>query len=163
MLGREVESDFAMAVLLHEVPVAGVEGIMERMKFSRAEINHTICLVSRIPQFHTVRDMSVAALKRFFRLLRFEDHLELERICRTASNANLEDYSYSLKKFRGWTQEDIWPSPLITGEDLIAMEIPRGPVYKEILSIVEDEQLEGRLTDRASAIEFVKNRYGSKP
>jgi poly(A) polymerase len=107
--------------------------------------------------------MSVAALKRFFRLLRFEDHLELERICRTASNANLEDYSYSLKKFRGWTQEDIWPSPLITGEDLIAMEIPRGPVYKEILSIVEDEQLEGRLTDRASAIEFVKNRYGSKP
>ena len=64
--------------------------------------------------------------------------------------------------FRGWTPEDIWPTPLITGEDLIAMGIPTGPVYKEILSVVEDEQLEGRLTTRESAIEFVKDRYGRK-
>jgi hypothetical protein len=42
------------------------------------------------------------------------------------------------------------------------MEFPRGPVYKEILSVVEDEQLEGRLTTRDAAIEFVKNRYGRK-
>jgi poly(A) polymerase len=162
MLDLGVASDLAMAVLLHEVPVAGVEGIMERLKFSRAEINHAICLVSRIPQFHTVRDMSIAALKRFFRLPQFKDHLELERICRTVSRSGLEDYDFALKMFRGWTSKDIWPAPLITGEDLIVMGIPRGPVYKEILFAVEDEQLEGRLTDRASAIEFVKNRYGRK-
>ena len=112
MLGREVESDLAMAVLLHEVPVADVEGIMERMKFSRLEINQTLCLVSRIPQFQTVCEMSIAALKKFFRLPRFEDHLELERICKTTSNADLEDYNFSLKMFRGWTPEDISPAPL---------------------------------------------------
>jgi hypothetical protein len=42
------------------------------------------------------------------------------------------------------------------------MGIPPGPVYKEILSNVEDEQLEGRLTSRESAIEFVRQRYGLK-
>jgi poly(A) polymerase len=160
MLERGVASDLAMAVLLHEVQVADVGRIMERLKFSRLEIIHTVCLVTRIRQFHTVRDMSLAGLKRFFRLQRFEDHLELERICRTASAADLQDYEFALKTFRGWTPEDIWPTPLITGEDLIALGIPQGPVYKEILSVVEDEQLEGRLSIRDAAIEFVKKRYG---
>jgi poly(A) polymerase len=162
MLERGVASDLAMAVLLHEVPVADVERIMERLKFSRLEINQTVCLVTRIPQFHTVRNMSIASLKKFFRLPRFDGHLELERICRTTSDAHLEDYDFALKTFRGWTPEEISPAPLITGEDLITMEFPRGPVYKEILSVVEDEQLEGRLTTRDAAIEFVKNRYGRK-
>ena len=162
MLKLGVASDLAMAVLLHELQVSDVLRIMERLKFSRLEINHTVCLVARIPQFQTVRDMSVAALKKFFRLPHFEDHLEIERICRTVSDADLENYDFALKTLRGWTPDDIWPEPRITGEDLIAMGIPPGPVYKEILSVVEDEQLEGRLTSRESAIEFVKKRYGLK-
>lgn len=160
MLERGVPSDLAMAVLLHELQVSDVLRIMERLKFSRLEINHTVCLVARIPQFNTVRDMSISALKKFFRLPRFEDHLEIERICRTVSQANLENYDFALETFRGWTPRDIWPKPLITGEDLIAIEIPTGPVYKEILSAVEDEQLEGRITTREAAIEFVKKRFG---
>jgi len=160
MLERGVPSDLAMAVLLHELQVSDVLRIMERLKFSRLEINHTVCLVARIPQFNTVRDMSISALKKFFRLPRFEDHLEIERICRTVSEANLENYDFALETFRGWTPRDIWPKPLITGEDLIAIEIPTGPVYKEILSAVEDEQLEGRITTREAAIEFVKKRFG---
>jgi poly(A) polymerase len=162
MLELGVASDLAMAVLLHDVQVSDVMRIMERLKFSRLEINHTVCLVARIPQFQTVRDMSVAALKKFFRLPRFEDHLEIERICRTVSDADLENYEFALKTLRGWTRDDIWPEPWITGEDLIAMGIPPGPVYKEILSAVDDEQLEGRLTSRESAIDFVKKRYGLK-
>jgi len=160
MLERGVASDLAMAVLLHDVQVSDVLRIMERLKFSRLEINHTVCLVARIPQFQTVREMSVATLKKFFRLPHFEDHLEIERICRTVSDADLENYDFALKTLRGWTPDDIWPEPLISGEDLIAMGIPTGPVYKEILSVVEDEQLEGRLNTRESAIEFVKKRYG---
>ena len=162
MLERGVASDLAMAVLLHELQVSDVLRIMERLKFSRLEINHTVCLVARIPQFHTIRDMSIAALKKFFRVPHFEDHLEIERICRTVSDANLQQYDFALKTFRGWTPDDIWPKPWITGEDLITMGIPPGPVYKEILSLVEDEQLEGRLTSRESALEFVKRRYGLK-
>jgi poly(A) polymerase len=161
-LEHEGASDFAMAVLLHEVPVSGVEGIMERLKFSRAEINHTVCLVTRAPQFRTVRRMTTSSLKKFFRMPRFEDHLALERICRTASAANLEDYNFAQEKLRSWTPEDICPAPLITGEDLIAMGFAPGPLFKEVLTVVEDEQLEGRLANRDGAMEFVTNRYGRK-
>jgi len=163
MLERGAAPDLACAVLLHETPVVEVERIMERLKFSRAEINHTVCLVTQIPQFRVVRTMATGALKRFFRLPRFEDHLELARICMVASGRDLNDYDFALKMFRGWTAEDISPVPLITGEDLIALGFTPGPIFKEILSHVEDEQLEGRLCDRAAAIDFVKNHYGRKP
>jgi poly(A) polymerase len=162
MLGRGVASDLAMAVLLHEVLVADVEKIMDRLKFSRLEIDHTVSLVARIPQFHSVRTMNTSDLKRFFRLPRFEDHLELERICRTASDASLEDYNFSLQMFRGWAPEQISPTPLITGKDLIELGFQPGPLFKEILTRVEDEQLEGRLTDRSSAVEYVTKGYRYK-
>jgi len=162
MLGLGVAPDFAMAVLLNEVQPGDVERVMERLKFSRAEINHTASLVTRIPQFRNLQEMSISGLKRFFRIARFADHLELERICRTAAHADLDDYNFASRKFQSWTREDLSPLPLITGEDLIAMGFAPGPLFKEALTAVEDEQLEGRLTDRTSAIAFVMQKYGRK-
>ena len=43
-----------------------------------------------------------------------------------------------------------------TGRDLIALGQAPGPRFKELLEAVETEQLEGRLTDRQSALEWVK-------
>src|SRR5215472_11616395 len=74
------DPDFAMGVLLHETPVADVQRIVERLKFSRAEMHHMIALVENFPRFSQVRQMPVSALKRFLRLERFHDHLELARI-----------------------------------------------------------------------------------
>jgi len=150
----------AVAVLLHELPAAQVQKMMERLKFSRAEISHAVCLVSRIPQFQSVRNMSTSELKRLMRLQRLEDHLELERICKTASGGSLENYKYAVEKRGGWTREDISPAPLINGEDLKEMGLAPGPLYKVILTRVEDEQLEGRIHHRAEAISFVKKNYG---
>ena len=162
MLKRGTAGDFATAVLLHEVPVAAVEAIAERLKFSRAEIHHIICLVERLPHFQTVRQMKMSELKKFFRLPRFEDHLELTRICASASNHDLEDYNFALETFRGWTSQDIAPTPLVTGEDLIELGYTPGPLFKEILSRIEDEQLEGRLRDKAQAVDFVMIKYRRK-
>jgi len=162
-LDRGVAADFAMALLLHEVQASDVEGIMERLKFSRAEINHTVCLVTRAPSFRAVRTMNTGTLKKFIRVPRFDDYLSLERTCRSASDADLEDYKFTQEKLRAWTPEDISPAPLITGEDLIAMGFAPGPLFKEVLSVVEDEQLEGRLMDRNAVMKFVTNRYGRNP
>src|SRR5438105_1586880 len=112
-----IETDLAAAILLHETSAENVETMMERLKFSRAEINHTVCLIAQRPRFRSVRNMKTSALKRFFRLPRFEDHLMLEHVCRTASQSDLDDYTFVQETFRGWTSGDISPAPLITGED----------------------------------------------
>lgn len=54
-----------------------------------------------------------------------------------------------------WPQERLNPPPLITGQDLLDRQIPRGPWYKQILDQIRDEQLIGELSDRSAAIERI--------
>jgi len=153
-------ADFAMGVLLHHTALSSAATIVERLKFSRAEMHHILALIGNLPQLSRVRQMSVAEIKRFFRLNRFEDHVELARIHLMAAGKDLSDVNYVLGRLAAWTDKDIYPEPLITGDDLIAIGFPPGPVFKEILTIVEDAQLEGRLRNRSEALDFVKGRYG---
>ena len=153
------DPDFAMGVLLHEIPVADVQSIAERLKFSRAEMHHMVALVENFPRFSQVRQMPVSGLKRFFRLDRFQDHLELARIHRAAAKEDFEDYDFARRKRSEWGDMDIWPEPLINGNDLIAMGWAPGPAFKEILTRVEDEQLEGRLETHEDGVKFVKENF----
>ncbi len=159
LLRPRTQPDFAMGVLLHETPVRSVANIVQRLKFSRAEMHHIVALVENLPQFSRVREMSVARLKRFFRMNRFEDHIELARIHCSAAQEDLVNVNYVRRKRAEWTTQDVSPESLVTGDDLIAMGFAPGPAFKEILTRVEDEQLEGRLTDRSKALDFVRNHY----
>ena len=78
-----------------------------------------------------------------------------------AAEENLADYTYARHKRQEWTDEEIWPQPFVTGDDLVALGFAPGPRFKEILSRVEDEQLEGRLVSREAALEFVKREWPS--
>ena len=118
-----------------------------------------VALVENFPRFSQVRRMPVSGLKRFFRLDRFQDHLELARIHRAAAKEDFGDYDFARRKRSEWGDMDIWPDPLITGINLIAMGWSPGPAFKEILTRVEDEQLEGRLTTREDALKFVKENF----
>jgi poly(A) polymerase len=55
--------------------------------------------------------------------------------------------------------EAIRPTPLVTGRDLIEAGYEPGPRFKEVLTAVEDAQLEGRLTSREAAMEFVRHDF----
>jgi poly(A) polymerase len=151
-----------MGTLLHETPVATAAAIVERLKFSRAEAHHMVALVANIPQFLRIREMPLSELKRFFRLPDFNDHLELARICATASGGDIANYNFADSAYHGLTAEEIAPPPLITGVDLIRMGFTPGPVFTVILTRVEDEQLEGRLQTRDDAIAFVLRHYGDQ-
>jgi poly(A) polymerase len=47
----------------------------------------------------------------------------------------------------------------MTGEDLIGAGYAPGPRFKEILSAVEDGQLDGRLQSKQTAMEFVRREF----
>jgi poly(A) polymerase len=69
------------------------------------------------------------------------------------------DFAYALRKRKQWSDAEIWAAPLVTGNDLIAMGFPPGPKFKEVLTRVEDEQLEGRLVTRDEAMRFVETQF----
>ena len=57
------------------------------------------------------------------------------------------------------SEERLRPPRLISGDDLMAEGYRPGPLFSEILAAVEDAQLEGAITTREEALDFVRARF----
>lgn len=141
------------------VGAAMTEQIMERLRFSRGEIDATVEMVRQHMVFKDVPKMRVAKLKRFMARPTFEDELELHRVDCESSHRMLENYEFLLRKRQEFANEPIIPPPLVRGADLIALGLKPGPKFGEILEAVETHQLEGMFRDREEALEWVKREY----
>jgi poly(A) polymerase len=111
-------------------------------------------------KFAHVEKMKESTFKRFVRMPQFEEHLELHRIDCLSSHGQLDLYHFTREKMASLPAEEVRPKPLITGYDLIEAGYTPGPQFSEILTAVEDAQLEGQLRDRDAAMEFVRRSYG---
>ncbi len=135
------------------------EQIMERLRFSRAEIDATAEMVRQHMVFKDVPQMRVAKLKRFMARPTFQEELELHRIDCEGSHQMLDNYEFLLNKQTEFANEPIIPPPLVRGDDLIALGLRPGPKFGEILEAVETRQLEGGLRDRDEALAWVRKEY----
>ncbi|HVF73266.1 MAG TPA: CCA tRNA nucleotidyltransferase [Chthoniobacterales bacterium] len=135
------------------------EAIMERLRFSRVEIDATVEAVRQHMVFKDVPNMRVAKLKRFMVRPTFQDELELHRVDCASSHGMLDNYEFLLKKREEFSNEPIIPAPLVRGDDLIALGLKPGRQFGEILEAVETRQLEGALKDREEALEWVRKEF----
>src|SRR5271165_6451223 len=142
-----------------EVGVKMAEEICRRLRFSNDETEQILALVDNHMRFGHVSRMKESTLKRFLRMPAFDEHLALHRADCLASHRNLGTYEFIRQKRAEIPVEKMSPSPLVTGEDLIAEGHVPGPRFREILSAVEDAQLEGRLNARDAALEFVRREF----
>jgi poly(A) polymerase len=136
------------------------DAICRRLRFSVEDTEQIEALVANHLRFKDVFQMRPATLKRFARLPGFqEEHLELHRLDCLASHGNLDAYEFVRRFLRETPPEEVRPPRLLTGEDLKAMGFRPGPRFKEILNAVEEGQLEGKLSRREDALEFVRREY----
>src|SRR5579872_4798874 len=134
-------------------------GILDRLRFSRNDTEQVEALVANHMRFKDVPRMKESTLKRFFRLPKFEEHLELHRLDCLASHGQLDNYEFARRKLEELPQEQLKPKPLVSGADLIAAGYSPGPIFSQILSAIEDAQLEGRITTREEAIDLVRRAF----
>jgi len=176
---RAPSLELAVAVLLHDVGKPSTQTYAERirfdehdkageaiareicrrLRFSSEQVEQIASLVGSHMRFAAVQRMRLSTLKRLLALPRFEEHLELHRLDCIASHGKLDNYEFLQQKLREFSQEEIAPEPLLTGADLIEMGYAPGPLFHSILSALRDEQLEGILTDKGQAREWVRKRW----
>ena len=140
-----------------EVGARMAESICRALRFSGEDTGQIETLVANHLRFKDVRQMRQATLKRFVRLPRFEEHLELHRLDCLASHGSLEAYDFVQRFLAETPPEQVRPPRLVTGEDLKGMGIVPGPRFKEILLAVEEAQLDGRFSDRERALDFARS------
>ena len=130
-----------------------------RLRLPRDVVAKAADLVAQHLRFIDVQKMKPATLKRFLRQPDFADHLELHRLDCLASHGDLSNHAYCLRMLEELDIEQLAPAPLLSGRDLMAMGYPRGPVLGRILRELETRQLEGALSDRASAESWVRKTF----
>lgn len=179
---KDPTPELAFGVLLHDVgkpPTyrvadrirfdghveAGVElahRILTRLRFSNDQIRQIESLIDNHMKFKDAPVMRESTLKRFLRLDRFEEHLELHRLDCNSSHGHLDNYEFVKNKREELGEEQIAPPRLLTGKDLIAAGYQPGPAFSEILSAVETAQLEGTVTTKEQALELARGLLAAK-
>jgi poly(A) polymerase len=142
-----------------EVGVKIAAEICRRLRFSNDETAQILALVENHMRFGHVSRMKESTLKKFLRMPKFDEHMALHRADSLASHRHLETYEFLQQKRAEIPPEKMRPAPLVTGDDLIAAGHAPGPRFREILNAVEDAQLEGRLSSRDLALEFVRREF----
>jgi len=142
-----------------EVGVRMAEEICRRFRFSNDDTEQIVALVANHMRFKDVPQMRDSTLKRFARLTRFEEHLELHRLDCLSSHGSLSSYDFVQAFLAKTPPQVVRPPRLLTGEDLKHMGFEPGPRFKEILAFVEDAQLEGRIATAEDARLLVQHEF----
>lgn len=140
-----------------EVGTKMAEEICQRFRLSNDETEQVCALVANHMRFGAVHRMKDSTLKRFFRLPNFEEHLELHRLDSLSSHRDLDNYNFAREKLANIPPEQVRPKPLISGDDLIEAGYKPGPQFKELLTAVEDAQLEGTISTREEALALIEH------
>ncbi|MCC6464658.1 MAG: CCA tRNA nucleotidyltransferase [Planctomycetes bacterium] len=183
MMDQPASLTLALAVLLHDVgkpPTFDDSGdrirfhghdklgaqmageILLRLRFPGEVIARVASLVQDHLKFINVPKMSTATLKRFLRKEHFDEDLALHRLDCQASHGKLDTWCFARDKLAEFARQPqaLRPPLPLDGNDLKALGLPPGPVYRELLTALEDEVLEGRVANREQALAFVKGRAG---
>ncbi len=137
--------------------------ICGRLRMSN-EARRRICtLVADHMRISHVRQMRPSTLMRLLRAPHFPELLLLHRADCLASHGQLDLYEFCQAQLADRKKECLRPPALLTGDDLIALGLAPGPLFREILTAVEDAQLEGRLDSYQSALRFVQRKFCVDP
>jgi len=183
LLPKEVSVPLVFSVLFHDIGKPGTfsfdpveqrirfsghdrlgaamtERLMERLRFSRDEIDATVEAVDRHMVFKDVQKMRVSKLKRFMAAPHFEDELILHKMDCASSHGMLDNYEFLLRKREEFACEPLIPAPLIGGRDLIDLGWKPGPQFGKIIEAVQTRQLEGTLSSRGEALQWIREEFG---
>jgi len=135
------------------------KNICTRLRFSKDEREKIVACVENHMTFMNIHRMKMSTLKRLFQRETFLDELALHKADCLGSHGDLANWEFCRRKFEEYSAEEIKPEPLITGHDLINLGYKPGPMFKEILSAVEEAQLENQIETKEEALKFVMENF----
>ncbi len=146
-----------------EVGVRVSEEILRRLRFSNEDTEQILALVKNHMRFGDVLDMRESTLKRFLRLDRFNEHLDLHWLDCTSCHNRLGMWEFARAARARYDAEptSMRPALLVTGRDLIANGYKPGPRFKDLLEAAEDAQLEGVIASTEQGISLLRERFGA--
>jgi len=133
--------------------------ILRRLKFPNDVIEPTQVAVEHHMVFKDVKKMRNSTLKRMMARPTWEDELALHRVDCLGSNGLLDNYEFMKAKAEEFSQAPLIPEPLLNGRDLMALGWQPGKQLGVVLTSVQNAQLEGVITTKEEALEWLKQNH----
>jgi tRNA nucleotidyltransferase/poly(A) polymerase len=174
MFTANKDAMLGMAMLFADVEAVAIEGtvvgdsfpegLVNYLKLSGDQKNELVYMKQHVQNFRQhltgAYRMSEATIKRELRQPGVELALEImtQDEVMGKTNFGIEALMSFVGKIEAYTPEEIKPTPLVTGKDLIDAGIPAGPIFTEILRDIESHQLNGVFTTKEQGMTFVRER-----
>ncbi|HEY8964917.1 MAG TPA: HD domain-containing protein, partial [Candidatus Methylacidiphilales bacterium] len=137
------------------------EAIMDRLKYSNVVKEAVVGNVANHMTFKDAPHMRLSTLKRLLARPTFETELELHRLDCSSSHGQLDIYDFLKEKLATLPAESIDPDPLVTGHDVMeATGLGAGRQLDQILKQIREAQLDGKIADKAEALELARHLLG---
>jgi putative nucleotidyltransferase with HDIG domain len=137
------------------------EKILQRLRFPKKQTEEIVTCVRNHMQFKDVKQMRKATLRRLLLRETFPLELELHRLDCLGSFGDLEHYEFLMEQAEALKHQPSIRPPLLTGDDLLALGIPRGKKIGELLHEVREKQLADELKTPEEARAWVKEQLRS--
>ncbi len=152
----------AFATLLLDLPekepagkLETVHQICKRLRFSNSELDLIYWLVQNRRSLEAASTFKLSKLKRLLAHKHCPLLFEMVAADLTSRQEPTNELEFS-RQYRDHTPtKALNPPPLITGKDLIDCGIEAGPEFKELLTQIQDAQLEGTIHTREEALSLL--------
>lgn len=153
----------ALAELVADRPVAEVHGLARALTCSNAERETVAWLVAHQGDLVDPATPTLAELKRLMAGPAFEALLVMTATRQRASSDGEERVARLRQRVAGIPPEAVSPAPLVTGEDVAALGVTPGPVYKRLLDEVYTRQLDEQVWTREEALALLRDLAARTP
>ncbi len=159
-----VDPIVGLVLLLSELRDKEFFQVLERMKLSaiQKQIATTAFTFNGFgsgPRMFTrLREFGDADLSVLKRFLRLPGNVEAQEVFYIESRHGIDKFNANpvLERLANIKPEAICPTPLLNGNDLIAMGLKPGPIFTDLLHVVETSQLNEAIKTKEQAMNVVK-------
>lgn len=152
------DADFmlALAVVLRRFEPSAGGRVCRRLRCSTDLERGVVWLLNQLEHVLRSDSLELADLKLMMADPRFERLAHLLRAeCTTRLNT-FAPYETLMARAAAIPPERVAPPPLMGGADLNAMNIPEGPIYRQVLDAVYRAQLNERIGSREAAVQLAQ-------
>jgi tRNA nucleotidyltransferase/poly(A) polymerase len=127
-----------------------------RFRLSNQERDHISWLIQQLPLVRSADQLEWADLKPILASPLNADLLTLLDAACVGLGWQKAGLDYCRERLQFWTQEQLDPPALVTGEDVANLNVKRGPDFKKLLDAVRGEQLNEKIKTRDEALDLLK-------
>lgn len=145
----------------HRRRVARIEEVCRRLKMSNEEIDCVCWLLNSLPVLDSIASQPLHILKPLLNHPHAQLLLNVSSAIARSFGKDPVDAEFCRRYLSRTSPGTLAPATLIDGRDVMSLGIPAGPVVRELLTTIRNEQLDELLATREQALVRLRELYSS--